>query len=96
MYIFIFILGSFACFYILNFFDLSSIIYNSGEDINPNQLNNDTPSDLTKTLLGLPDLNILTGHVEGLDKYPLNLLSDMSLINMSAITFLFLMVVYRH
>ena len=46
-------------------------------------------SDITKNFIGIPTLSNLTGHVEGLDSYPLNLLSDMYFINMSAISFLF-------
>jgi len=38
----------------------------------------------------LPDINILTGHVDNLDKYPLNLLPDMLTMNFSAILFLFI------
>ena len=49
-------------------------------------------SEITPNSLGVPDLSTITGQVEGLDSYPLNLLSDMAVINMSAITFLFLMV----
>ena len=57
------------------------------------QINNSTAgsSEITKKFIGIPSLSILTGHVEGLESYPLNLLSDMYVINMSAITFLFLM-----
>lgn len=44
----------------------------------------------------LPDLHLdlksLTGNVNGLDTYPLNLLTDMSVINSSAILFLILIV----
>lgn len=36
----------------------------------------------------LPDLSPLFGHVDGLDKYPLNLISDLWLINYSGILFL--------
>ncbi len=38
----------------------------------------------------IPDFNSLLSHVEGLDKYPLNLLQDMNILNISAISLLFI------
>jgi len=46
--------------------------------------------DKSKTSKFLPDLDLLTGKVEGLNEYPLNLLTDLSVLTTSAIIFLYL------
>jgi hypothetical protein len=46
--------------------------------------------DNSKTSKFLPDLDLLTGKVEGLNEYPLNLLTDLSVLTTSAIIFLYL------
>ena len=43
IYVLIFIMGLFVFFYILNFFDLVSTIYNCSDEINPNQLRGGAP-----------------------------------------------------
>src|ERR1700723_3265144 len=46
--------------------------------------------DNSKTSKFLPNLDLLTGRVEGLNEYPLNLLTDLSVLTTSAIIFLYL------
>src|ERR1700723_95870 len=46
--------------------------------------------DNSKTSKFLPNLELLTGKVEGLNEYPLNLLTDLSVLTTSAIIFLYL------
>jgi hypothetical protein len=54
------------------------------------QLGNQVTNNNSNTTKFLPDFELLLGKVEGLNEYPLNLLTDLSVLTSSSIVFLFL------